>query len=119
MYKITDVVEMGHSEYTGGSIAIEFTFGNIVDNAVYFDIMDHLDHCLVTINPDAPKFNNRYFLLQTSNNLFDDVIGIMIYLIREKSLPEPTTIGVGRGKEWLERSVLGDGAVVLEYKVKD
>jgi hypothetical protein len=126
MYKLTDVVEMGHSLYTGGSIAITFTFNSLnqgLDKAAYLGIMDHLDHCLVTTNPEASKFNGRYFVLSSSENLFEDVITIMEHLIVEKQLPAPDYISVGLEKEWYERTIYragyGSHQTVVEYNVKD
>ena len=63
MYKITDVVEMGHLKFIGGTMTISLTFNDFVNPEPYYDVIDYLDHCLVTDDPQATLLSSRHFLL--------------------------------------------------------
>lgn len=102
MFSVKDVVEMGHLKFIGGTVQIEFQFNEIVKSAPYLKIIDSLDHCLVTDNESALKFSSRYFLLDNSKTLFEDVVTIMSHLIQtsvDQTFLEPTAIVVSIGKE--------------------
>jgi hypothetical protein len=102
MFSVKDVVEMGHLKKIGGTVQIEFQFDEIFNSAPYLRIIDSLDHCLITDNESALKFSSRYFLLDNSTTLFEDVVTIMSHLIHssvDQTFHEPTSIIVSIGKE--------------------
>ena len=89
MYKLTDIVEMGHTHYTGGSIEIGIEFDSILQEKKkkeILNIIDYLDHCLVTDNKEYIQYSARYFLLKKCNNIFTDIRDIISYFIDYKSI---------------------------------
>lgn len=82
---VSDVVEMGHSKYIGGSVKIELMFDRVVDPAPYLQIIDSLDHCLITDSEEMVSYSLRHFLLKESQNLYYDVCGVICHMIREQS----------------------------------
>lgn len=94
---VSDVVEMGHSKYVGGSVKIELMFETVVDPAPYLQIIDSLDHCLITDSEEMASYSLRHFLLKESQNLYYDVCGVIKHMITEQ-LPKlsggPHTIKV-------------------------
>lgn len=97
MYKITDVVEIGHLKYTGGTIKISFLFDDIVDNKIYFDIIDYLDHCLITDDDLMKGYSDRFIILFKCKNLFKDIHMILSYFLRNDN--KVKDIIITRGKE--------------------
>jgi hypothetical protein len=95
MYKITDVVEVGHSKFTGGTVTISFIFDSIVDKEYYLKVIDRLDHCLITDNKEMAKMSHRYILVEDCNNLFIDIHSIMSQFVDERV----KHISVEMGKE--------------------
>lgn len=84
MFIIKDIVEVGHSEFTGGSVEIGFIFDSIPNSTQkYFNIIDYVDHCLITTCEQFSKYSKRFFLLKHSKNLFEDINIIMSYFIDE------------------------------------
>jgi len=86
MYKLTDVVEMGHNPLIGGSIVISLEFDDILPENEKFSILeviDYLDHCLVTDNKEMTNFSSRFFLLDKSVSLFHDIHTILYNFIQE------------------------------------
>ena len=85
-YTLTDEVEMGHFPYIGGTTTISMEFSEIQSKEKqkeYLDIMDRLDHCLVTDNKDLVEFSARYFLLDNSVGLLQDVHTVLAECIGE------------------------------------
>lgn len=94
---VSDVVEMGHSKYIGGSVKIELMFDAVVDPAPYLQIIDSLDHCLITDSAEMASYSLRHFLLKESQNLYYDVCGVITRMLsdNEKKLDSiPRTIKV-------------------------
>ncbi len=96
MYIIKDIVETAHSKFTGGSIEIEFVFKEIIDNPQkYLNIIDYLDHCIVTDNKKYLQFTTRYFLINSTKNFFEDLVGVLSEFIDD----EVCSISIIRNKE--------------------
>jgi hypothetical protein len=80
VYKITDIVEAGHSKEIGGSVKISITFDNILpkeEKEKVLDVIDRLDHSLITDNKDFLDFTERYTLLKQSKSPLEDIVGII------------------------------------------
>lgn len=79
-FVITDVVEMGHFTHTGGTVEISLHFKEVQSPELvkkYLKVIDTLDHCLVTDNVESTTYSARYYLLDKSSNLFEDVVSII------------------------------------------
>lgn len=81
-YSITDVVEVGHSKFTGASIDVTFTWNEIIDIERFrqseipqlaLKLIDCLDHALITDDERFIPHSYRHFLLDKSNDLFLDI----------------------------------------------
>ena len=86
MYRITDTVEMGHFPLTGGSIDISIELDGIPSKKKIkeiLEVIDCLDHCLVSDNAAFIEFSERSFLLDKSVSLFEDVHTILYHLLKE------------------------------------
>ena len=84
MYQIKDIVELGHIKDTGGSVIVALHFDEIVtDPEPYLNIIDSLDHTVITDNADIVKMSDRHFLLDESKSIFEDIITVMSSLIAE------------------------------------
>ncbi len=95
MYKITDRVELGHFPLTGGSVEISIELEKIPSNTEkkkILEAIDKLDHCLISINDEMVKLSQRYFLLDESKTLFED-IHTVLYSILKKNYKCTITIG--------------------------
>lgn len=94
---VSDVVEMGHSKYIGGSVKIDLTFDRVVEPALYLQIIDSLDHCLITDSEEMASYSLRHFLLSESKNLYYDVCSAISHMLKErimKVIDRPHTITV-------------------------
>jgi len=71
LHTITEEVECGHFSDIGGTVTIGITLKNPIDVDVdaYLDIMDSLDHCLITSSKEPVQFSQRYFLLDECNSI--------------------------------------------------
>jgi len=84
MYQIKDIVELGHIKDTGGSVNIILHFNEIVvDPEPYLNIIDSLDHTVITDNPNIIQMSDRHFLLDESKSFFEDVVTVVSNLISE------------------------------------
>jgi len=81
---VTETVEMGHSLYTGGSITISVEVYNDEEKDYIKSMIDTLDHTLVTTSPELVKFSSRFYFLESSDNIFDDINSILLYRIGRK-----------------------------------
>lgn len=81
-YSITDVVEVGHSKFTGASIDVTFIWNDIIDIERFrqseipqlaLKLIDCLDHALITDDERFIPHSYRHFLLDKSNDLFLDI----------------------------------------------
>ena len=77
-YSITDVVEVGHSKFTGASIDVTFIWNDIIDIERFrqseipqlaLKLIDCLDHALITDDERFIPHSYRHFLLDKSNDL--------------------------------------------------
>jgi len=96
MYKITDVVEMGHLHFTGGTFEISFTFDEIVDKDKYLKIIDYLDHSLITDSKESISFIARHFLLTSCENMFGDVLMVLSHFLEPADGVKEITISYGK-----------------------
>lgn len=86
MFSIKERVETGYfSESTkGGTLYITVTLWDVVEpdyiNGVK-RILDMLDHATVTDITEIAELSSRYFLLQSLDNIYDDVISIVAGLL--------------------------------------
>lgn len=115
MYKITDVVEMGHSPLIGGSITISLEFNDILtknNRDLYLKIIDALDHCLVTDNKDMIKHSARFFLLDESKSLFEDIHTILYYFVKRECR---CTVTIGK-ESFTEKLRSYSGLLKYNYK---
>lgn len=116
MYVITDVVECGNDKFIGGTTDLKANIPSMFEFNEEFlqeirDIFDSFDHSLITTNPEASKFCQRYHLIDShTHNFFRDVEKAMMPRLKEvvqkalKSCTTPITqqtmtIQVMRGKE--------------------
>ncbi len=81
MYKITEKVETGHLGQTGGSLKITLSFDDVIDTKEYEEIVDGLDHSVITDDENVIPFSERFFLLEKCNNLFHDVHDVLSYFL--------------------------------------
>ena len=81
-YSITDVVEVGHSKFTGASIDVTFIWNDVIDIERFrqseipqlaLKLIDCLDHALITDDERFIPHSYRHFLLDKSNDLFLDI----------------------------------------------
>jgi len=115
MYKISDVVEMGHNPLIGGSIEISIEFNRILGKEEadkYLTIIDYLDHCLVTDNEQITEFSYRFFLLDNSLSIFEDVHSVLYYFLQQ-----PLNCTVKIGKESYT-DILKPHSKILKYNYK-
>ena len=115
---IKDVVEMGHLKYIGGSIEIAVHFDTIVPSTVIekcLEAIDSLDHCLVTDNHRASEFSQRYFLLDSCCDLYQDVVSIITYLLLDVLNISAIEVQYGKCKYKSEPVIYSD---VVEYSVQ-
>lgn len=86
MYKLTDVVEVGHDVFIGGSVTISLEFDNILsqtEKEQFLKIIDYLDHSTITSNADMLEYTERFFLLDKSTSLFEDIQTLLFHFIKE------------------------------------
>jgi len=86
MFKIKDKVEMGHNIYIGGTVSISIGYTEIQDEMktrFVLEVIDYLDHCLVTDNDEYLKYSERYFLIKASKSIFEDIVGIISNFIND------------------------------------
>lgn len=83
MYQVKDIVELGHMNETGGSVKIALKFNDIVNPEPYLELIDSLDHTIITDNTKVTTMSDRYFLLSESRSLLRDVVTVMSNLIME------------------------------------
>lgn len=83
---ISDVVEMGHSRFIGGSVKIDIILTQVVDPAPYLEVIDSLDHCLITDSEEIASYSLRHFLLDESKNLYYDVCSVINYMLQRTGL---------------------------------
>jgi hypothetical protein len=79
---------MGHSKYIGGSVKIELSFERVVDPKLYLQIIDSLDHCVITDSEELASYSLRHFLLNESKNLYYDVCAVIRHMIKENNVSE-------------------------------
>ena len=93
--EITDTVEVGHFPLIGGTadISVSYVRDYISDdvdiealNNTILEKIDMLDHCTVTDNEEAIKFSDRYFLLDKSESLLDDIQSVLSLVLND--IPE-------------------------------
>ena len=99
---VSDVVEMGHSKYIGGSVKIDLTFERVVDPKLYLQIIDSLDHCLITDSVEMASYSLRHFLLDESKNIYYDVCAVIKHMIKENDVstydtPSEITVTLCKG----------------------
>ena len=115
MYVITDVVECGNDKYIGGTTDLRANIPSMFEFNEKFlqdirDAFDSLDHSLITTNPEASKFCQRYHLLEHhTHSFFRDVEQVLLPKIKaavKEALAETSGVGkqtltfqVMRGKE--------------------
>jgi len=83
MYQIKDIVELGHMSQTGGSVNITLHFNSIVEPKPYLELIDSLDHTVITTNAKLVEMSERYFLLSESKSLIEDIITVIANLVTE------------------------------------
>lgn len=119
---VSDVVEMGHSKYIGGSVKIELMFDRVVEPTLYLQIIDSLDHCLITDSAEIASYSLRHFLLAESKNLYYDVCSVISHMIKErvlKTIDRPHTIKVSLCKCTFEGDISAPGySDVLSYHIE-
>lgn len=106
MYKITDKVETGylHNDCKGGTLHITFnysTYNSEIKSEVLRTI-DYLDHSLITSNSDALQFSERFFLLEKTENIFNDVLFILYDFISKIYISNVVSISVRLNNETVE-----------------
>jgi hypothetical protein len=105
-YKFTERVETGYStdDCVGGTLYITLTFDQYIDKAPYTEIIDSLDHCNITNNSKAYKFNKRFYILKELSNIFEDVISILTERFEIADLKPPKSISVKlRNDEYISK----------------
>jgi hypothetical protein len=108
LFTIEDVVEVGHSEFTGGSVKIKFYFKKKTfakwkrcpyTEQGYLRVIDRLDHCLISDTNELTDYCERFFLLDDCKSLYEDIVSVMTYSIQyESGLGLPDYIEVSLGK---------------------
>jgi len=86
MYTITDTVETGYFPSDGGTIDITIELPSIPTNEYrdkILEVIDYLDHCSVTDNEKIVNFSNRFFLLDKTRNIFEDVITVLYNFLQK------------------------------------
>jgi len=114
MYKLSDRVETGHFKNVGGTLYIDLEFDKFVDKEKYLTILDYLDHCIISDSLQISEFAERYFILDKSFNLFEDVISIISNFLPGDEL---VLISVRKGKETYS-SYPNTKSKILKYKIK-
>ncbi len=116
-FTVSDVVEMGHSKYIGGSVKIDLTFEHVVDPKPYLQIIDSLDHCLITDSTEMAYYSLRHFLIDESKNIFYDVCGVIKHMLKENNLsvydtPSEITVTLCKGSLVGQTSYTGYPTVI-------
>lgn len=126
MYVITDVVECGNDKFIGGTTDLRANIPSMFEFNEEFlqeirDIFDSLDHSLITTNPEASKFCQRYHLIDShTHSFFRDVEKVIMPKIKDavkKALEtqasittqQTMTFQVMRGKEGIWFDILIGG----------
>jgi len=125
-YTITDIVETGHSTFIGGSTEISVSLSSICndfDKKRILDIIDKLDHTIITDDEVLLKFTERYFYIKRANSFLDDVWEILSFLLQEEKIDcvdETTTIKIRKGKESLKAPIKDKTQItnLIEYNAK-
>lgn len=113
MYKIKDTVEAGHSNLECGSIIITLGYNEILtedDKKIALEVIDYLDHCLITDNTEMAKLSDRYFLLDKCNGILKDTAGIISNFLNFDSI----TVEVGKESYTTTRTPNN----IVEYSVE-
>ena len=115
MYTIEDVVEVGHMPLIGGTMNIKVNFNKVptveTKENVY-QVIDYLDHCLITDNKEAIAFSERYFLLDKSVDLFSDVFTVLYNFLSHHDIQ---SITVKLGKESFTNRLV-NFSNILDYR---
>lgn len=85
MYKITDRVELGHFPLTGGSVEISIELEKIPNKEEkerILNAIDKLDHCLISTNEELVDLSQRYFLLDETKTIFEDIHTVLFSILK-------------------------------------
>lgn len=90
--KVENQVELGHSQFIGGSTDICIEYNTNENNFVYrkntinllLDIIDHLDHCMLIYDKNAKEFYERYYILDKdlSGDFYFDTACVIFSLLK-------------------------------------
>lgn len=86
-YTITETIEVGHDRFIGGSVTISIKLRYIpqqTEKNNILSIIDCLDHSTITTNENTAKYSTRFFLLDKSVSIFDDIQTILYYFLGDR-----------------------------------
>ena len=122
MYIVRDLVETGHHPGIGGTFNIGIHLNTQIDNQgkkTILDIIDRLDHCLITTSKELSDISHRYFLLDNSSGLYHDIVSVLYYLLKNTEfIDNVLAISIEQGNIIVTEKP-GNFANVLSCKYKD
>lgn len=126
MFKIKDIVELGHMEETGGSVNITLAFKDHLDKDQiedYLSIIDMLDHSVISAHDFIKTKSARFFHLGRSCGIMVDIVQIISKLIKEyedKRTSVNTCINciISLNKIEYESEILMSSGNILDYSTE-
>lgn len=106
---VIDTVEVGHTKFVGGTVDIKISYNSPRDielDKILFDIIDELDHSLISTDPDVGEVCQRYHYIPVSVDLCSDIYLVINNILNQKKLTKNNihekvselTINISNGK---------------------
>ncbi len=90
---VMDTVEVGHTKFVGGTVDIKISYNAPRDtelDKILFDIIDKLDHSLISTDPDAGEVCQRYHCIPVSIDLCSDIYLVINNILNQKKIDKNT-----------------------------
>jgi hypothetical protein len=104
-HTVSDIVEVGHTEFTGGSVTISvvaFREYDTIETKDILNMIDRLDHSLILASGDDEKlieFSDRFWHLEHSLGLYHDIAFLIREFLVEKNIKfKRIIISLGKNK---------------------
>ncbi len=86
---VMDTVEVGHTKFVGGTVDIKISYNaprNTELDKILFDIIDKLDHSLISTDPDAREVCQRYHYIPVSVDLCSDIYLVINNILNQEKV---------------------------------